>query len=103
MQIQLMTTVIMILLIVITNVIWMLSNFENNVDIDTTEYMWDDNSFDYFDDKDNPLIRIMNQVGPCRVLAEGGCLGGLLAPRFIFSHFESSTNLNPILTYLSLC
>merc|ERR1719367_375947 len=23
------------------------------------------------------------KVGPCRVLAEGGCLGGLLAPRFL--------------------
>ena len=33
------------------------------------------------------------KVGPCRVLAEGGCMGGLLAPRFQFSYFSDRHKL----------
>ena len=44
-------------------------------------------------------IRIMrmqpNQVGPCRVLAEGGFLGGLLAPRFHFSYNLTTPSIAP--------
>ena len=32
------------------------------------------------------IIMTTTKVGPCRVLADGGCLGGLLAPRFRFSY-----------------
>ena len=39
-------------------------------------------------------LLMATKVGPCRVLAEGGCLGGLLAPRFQFSYFESLIDLN---------
>ena len=39
------------------------------------------------------MMMMVTKVGPCRVLAEGGCLGGLLAPRFQFSYFESLIDL----------
>ena len=73
---------------VMANLIWMLDNggdHENNVDndVDTADNNPDNDSFDV---KVEMTIRIITfqpyQVGPCRVLAEGGCLGGLLAPRF---------------------
>ena len=38
-------------------------------------------------------LMMLMKVGPCRILAEGGFLGGLLAPRFQFSYFKSSVTI----------
>ena len=64
---------------------------ENNADSDD-----DDDGTLYMNDKvdDMTTLTMSTKVGPCRVLAEGGCLGGLLAPRFQFSYFESLTAMN---------
>ena len=64
---------------------------ENNADSDD-----DDDGTLYMNDKVDYMttLTMVTKVGPCRVLAEGGCLGGLHAPRFQFSYFESLIDLN---------
>ena len=74
-------------------------NLNNDQDhADSDDASDDDGSLDMDDgemnDKnynidDMTTLKMETKVGPCRVLAEGGCLGGLLAPRFQFSYFES--------------
>ena len=60
---------------------------ENNADSDDDDD--DDGTLDMNDKVDYmTTLTMVTKVGPCRVLAEGGCLGGLLAPRFQFSSFE---------------
>ena len=66
---------------------------ENNADSDDNDD--DDGTLDMNDKVDYmTMLTMVTKVGPCRVLAEGGCLGGLLAPRFQFSYFESLIDLN---------
>ena len=57
------------------------NDHENNADSDDDND--DDGTLDMNDKVDYmTMLMMVTKVGPCRVLAEGGCLGGLLAPMF---------------------
>ena len=69
------------------------NDHENNADSDDDDDD-DDGTLDMNDKVDYMMMLMMvTKVGPCRVLAEGGCLGGLLAPRFQFLYYLISISI----------